>query len=325
MTFAPERILLSALDRGDALSLVRLRSLRGEMADGVRVPLGADTVTMWFDRHTGLPVATETLTNDDVLGDRRTINWYTRWQDAGGVLLPRQADTEGTRPSIPPSSSSPTRWRAEGGEPSLAGGRTRARPAGGRGAAERGPIRRGTRYPEAPVSEPAGDGGGAHSPPPRSQRRTPGLSSARDSGRGALPERRVRAGRGGGPEDGGAGPALAGKSGAGGNGRSRLVRPWHRTGPGGTLPAPLDPCRGDPGRLGTERRDRLYERCPHPGPQPTAGPSGQSGAGRVRSRGWDRATAVFGGPRRNDRVVGDRGSGSTVAATRVNLLRKRIS
>ncbi len=94
MTWPPERMLLSALDRSDALTLVRPRSLRGEMADGVRVPLGADTVIMWFDRHTGLPVATETLTNDDVLGDRRTINWYTRWQDAGGVLLPRQADTE---------------------------------------------------------------------------------------------------------------------------------------------------------------------------------------------------------------------------------------
>jgi glyoxylase-like metal-dependent hydrolase (beta-lactamase superfamily II) len=94
MTLPPERILLAALDRGDALSLVRPRSLRGEMADGVLVPLGADTVTMWFDRHTGLPVATETFTNDDVLGDRRTINWYTRWQDAGGLVLPRQADTE---------------------------------------------------------------------------------------------------------------------------------------------------------------------------------------------------------------------------------------
>ncbi len=94
MTWSPERILLSALDQGNAVSLVRPRSLRGEIVDGIRVLLGSDTVTMWFDRHTGLPVATETLIDDDVLGDRRTINWYTRWQDAGGLLLPRQADTE---------------------------------------------------------------------------------------------------------------------------------------------------------------------------------------------------------------------------------------
>lgn len=73
---------------------VRPRTLRAEIVDGVRIALGSDTVRVWFDRLTGLPVARETLTDDSVLGDRRTVIWYTRWQPAGHVMLPRQVDVE---------------------------------------------------------------------------------------------------------------------------------------------------------------------------------------------------------------------------------------
>ena len=62
--------------------------------NGVRYAIGADTMNLWFDRPTGLLVVTESVTDDGVLGDRRTLTWYTRWQDAGGVQLPRQVDTE---------------------------------------------------------------------------------------------------------------------------------------------------------------------------------------------------------------------------------------
>jgi glyoxylase-like metal-dependent hydrolase (beta-lactamase superfamily II) len=51
-------------------------------------------MNLWFDRPTGLLVLSEQVTDDGVLGDRRTLTWYTRWQDASGVLLPRQVDTE---------------------------------------------------------------------------------------------------------------------------------------------------------------------------------------------------------------------------------------
>ncbi len=87
-----ERILRSAVQHGSAATSLPPRTLRGEAADGIRMLLGPDTVNVWFDRATGLPVASERVTDDGVLGDRRTLTWYTRWEDAGGLKLPRQID-----------------------------------------------------------------------------------------------------------------------------------------------------------------------------------------------------------------------------------------
>jgi glyoxylase-like metal-dependent hydrolase (beta-lactamase superfamily II) len=89
-----ERIILAAVHHGSVASALRPKPLRGEVADGIRMPLGPDTVDLWFDRASGLPVATETTADDDILGDRRTRTWYTRWQPAGAVVLPRQVDVE---------------------------------------------------------------------------------------------------------------------------------------------------------------------------------------------------------------------------------------
>lgn len=89
-----ERILLAAVNHGSAAAMLPVRTLRGETAAGIRMPLGQDTVSVYFDRTTGLPLASELVTDDGVLGDRRTLTWYTRWQDAGGVKLPRQIDVE---------------------------------------------------------------------------------------------------------------------------------------------------------------------------------------------------------------------------------------
>ena len=94
MTLQPERVLLSAKDNSGSLTALRPAGFRGEQLDGVRYAVGADTMNLWFDRPTGRLVVSETLTDDGVLGDRRTLTWYTRWQDAGGVWLPRQVDTE---------------------------------------------------------------------------------------------------------------------------------------------------------------------------------------------------------------------------------------
>jgi glyoxylase-like metal-dependent hydrolase (beta-lactamase superfamily II) len=60
----------------------------------VRYAIAPDTMNLWFDRPTGMLVLSEAVTDDGVLGDRRTLTWYTRWQDASGVQLPRQVDTE---------------------------------------------------------------------------------------------------------------------------------------------------------------------------------------------------------------------------------------
>lgn len=89
-----ERIILAAVHHGSSATALRPKALRGEIADGIRMPLGPDTVDVWFDRASGLPVATETLADDDILGDRRTRTWFTRWQSAGGLWLPRQVDVE---------------------------------------------------------------------------------------------------------------------------------------------------------------------------------------------------------------------------------------
>jgi glyoxylase-like metal-dependent hydrolase (beta-lactamase superfamily II) len=66
---------------------------RGRLHDGVRYAAGPDTVNLFFDRASGLPIVVETLTDDPILGDRRTEIWLTRWQNAGGgVLNPYQFD-----------------------------------------------------------------------------------------------------------------------------------------------------------------------------------------------------------------------------------------
>jgi glyoxylase-like metal-dependent hydrolase (beta-lactamase superfamily II) len=90
----PERMILAALDNPGQLSAVAPRQFRGEMMDGVRMGTGATAPTLWFDRLSRLLVAIERVADDPILGDRRTVTLYTRWQDAGGVQLPREIDVE---------------------------------------------------------------------------------------------------------------------------------------------------------------------------------------------------------------------------------------
>lgn len=89
-----DQVMRAAVHHPAAAVSLRPQTLRGEVADGIRVALGPDTVRIWFDRLTGLPLATETLIDDSVLGDRRTLTWYTRWQSAGPVRIARQVDVE---------------------------------------------------------------------------------------------------------------------------------------------------------------------------------------------------------------------------------------
>lgn len=89
-----DQVMRAALHHPTAAVSLRPRTLRHEIVDGIRLALGPDTVRIWFDRLTGLPVATETLIDDSVLGDRRTVTWYTRWQSAGPVKIARQVDVE---------------------------------------------------------------------------------------------------------------------------------------------------------------------------------------------------------------------------------------
>lgn len=91
---APERLLLAALDNPAALSALPARTWRGELHDGLRYANGPDTLNLFFDRRSGLPVLIETITDDPILGDRRTLTMFTRWQDTGGILYPRQYDIE---------------------------------------------------------------------------------------------------------------------------------------------------------------------------------------------------------------------------------------
>lgn len=91
---AVERLLISALDNPATLSALPPKTWRGESLRGVHYVQGRDTVDVYFDGRSGLPVLTETLTDDPILGDRRTSTAYTRWQHAGTVLYPRQLDTE---------------------------------------------------------------------------------------------------------------------------------------------------------------------------------------------------------------------------------------
>ncbi|HKA59565.1 MAG TPA: MBL fold metallo-hydrolase [Gemmatimonadales bacterium] len=90
----PDRLLLAAFDNPAALRSLPTRTWRGESLDGVHYVSDLDTVDVYFDRRSGLPVLVETITDDPVLGDRRALVAYTRWQDAGGVLSPREWDVE---------------------------------------------------------------------------------------------------------------------------------------------------------------------------------------------------------------------------------------
>jgi glyoxylase-like metal-dependent hydrolase (beta-lactamase superfamily II) len=94
MRRTPERLLISALDNPAALRALPARSWRDERLDGVRYSAGPDTLDFYFDRRTGLLVLTETLTDDPILGDRRTRTAFTRWQESGGVLFTRQIDVD---------------------------------------------------------------------------------------------------------------------------------------------------------------------------------------------------------------------------------------
>jgi len=90
----PDRVLLAAFDTPASLSSLPARTWRGESLDGVHYVSASDTLDVYFDRRSGLPVLIETITDDPILGDRRTLVAYTRWQDAGGVLSPRQWDLD---------------------------------------------------------------------------------------------------------------------------------------------------------------------------------------------------------------------------------------
>jgi glyoxylase-like metal-dependent hydrolase (beta-lactamase superfamily II) len=93
MRLQPERLLLTALDNVPSLRALPARQWRGETMDGVRLA-GRDTVSLYFDRSSGLLTVSEVVTDDPILGDRHTVTWYTRWQNAGPVKLPRQVDVE---------------------------------------------------------------------------------------------------------------------------------------------------------------------------------------------------------------------------------------
>ena len=93
MRMTPLALLRTALDAPNTLRSVTAKRYRGELMDGVQIS-GRDTATMYFDRGNGLLTIIETLTDDPILGDRRTATWYSRWQDAGPVKTPRQMDIE---------------------------------------------------------------------------------------------------------------------------------------------------------------------------------------------------------------------------------------
>ena len=88
----PERMIVEALDNPGQLSAMPPRRIRGELMDGVRFGTGSGAPSLWFDRLSGLLVAVERVTDDPILGDRSTETLYTRYEDAGGVMVPRQID-----------------------------------------------------------------------------------------------------------------------------------------------------------------------------------------------------------------------------------------
>jgi glyoxylase-like metal-dependent hydrolase (beta-lactamase superfamily II) len=89
---APERLLLAALDNPAALTPIPARTWRGEPHDGLRYTNGPDTLDLYFEHRSGLPTVTVTVTDDPILGDRRTESWLTRWQETAGVRFARQSD-----------------------------------------------------------------------------------------------------------------------------------------------------------------------------------------------------------------------------------------
>jgi glyoxylase-like metal-dependent hydrolase (beta-lactamase superfamily II) len=93
MRLQSDRLLLRALDDPAALSPIPPKLWRGELMDGVRFAQGTDTVSLYFDRLSGLLTVSELITDDPIVGDRHGITWYLKWQDAGGVKLPRQFDS----------------------------------------------------------------------------------------------------------------------------------------------------------------------------------------------------------------------------------------
>lgn len=88
----PERMIVEALDNPGQLSAMPPRRVRGELMDGVRLGTGVGAPSLWFDRLSGLLMAVERVTDDPILGDRSTETLYTRYEDAGGVMVPRQID-----------------------------------------------------------------------------------------------------------------------------------------------------------------------------------------------------------------------------------------
>lgn len=91
----PHRVLLALQDAPDGATPLPAQEWRGELMDGIRTQVGGDDMELWFDRVTGLPVVTVTVTDDGVLGDRATETWYTRWRAADGptaITLPWQTD-----------------------------------------------------------------------------------------------------------------------------------------------------------------------------------------------------------------------------------------
>ena len=93
MRLQPDRLLLRALDDPAALRAIPPKLWRGELMDGVRFAQGADTVSLYFDRLSGLLTVSDLISDDPILGDRDGITWYLKWQDASGVKLPRQFDS----------------------------------------------------------------------------------------------------------------------------------------------------------------------------------------------------------------------------------------
>jgi glyoxylase-like metal-dependent hydrolase (beta-lactamase superfamily II) len=94
MRARPERMILFALDNPSQLTAEPPKRIRGELMDGVRIGNGPDASIYWFDRLSHLPVGVERVTDDRILGDRSTLQIFTRWEDAGGLLFARQVDTE---------------------------------------------------------------------------------------------------------------------------------------------------------------------------------------------------------------------------------------
>ena len=92
--FEPHRLLLAALERPEALTALPARAYRGDSLHGVRYAADTDTASLYFDRLSGELVIIETITDDPVLGDRRTAGIFTRWTPTGAILFPRQIDSE---------------------------------------------------------------------------------------------------------------------------------------------------------------------------------------------------------------------------------------